>query len=87
MNAYVLVPFRIEECDAWFVISNCTLILARSVHTSDRKLDRHKEPQKVEGDLQDWPFLGPEQPIRSRGKDEGIPCRDSERAHEKVLVC
>lgn len=85
MNAYLLAPFGIEECDAWFAISNCS-VLDSVARTSDRKLDRHKEPQEVKGDLQDWPFLGPEQPIRPRGKDEGIPCRDGERAHEKVLV-
>ena len=81
-------PFGIEECDAWVRDKRGVRKVERcdGKHTSDRKLDGHKEPQKVEGNLQNGPFLGPEEPVRPRGKDEGVPSGDGEGTYEEVLV-
>ena len=37
-------------------------------------------------DFEDGPFLGAEEFPGPRGKNEGVPSGDGQRAHEKILV-
>ena len=54
--------------------------------TNDDELCRHPDLQEVEKELESGPSRHLPETEGAGGDDEGIPCCDSERANEEVLV-
>ena len=47
---------------------------------------RHEDSDKVVDDFEYGPFLGTKELPGPRGKNEGVPSGDGQRAHKEVLV-
>jgi len=58
----------------------------RRGRTSNSKTDWHEDPNKVINDLEHGPFLCAQELPGPRGKNEGVPGGDGQRAHEEILV-
>jgi hypothetical protein len=54
--------------------------------TGNSEANRHEEPDKVIDDFERGPFLSTKELPGPRGKNEGVPSGDGQRAYEKVLV-
>jgi len=54
--------------------------------TGDGETNRHEDPDKMVDDFERRPFLCTEELPGPRGKNEGVPSGDGQRADEKVLV-
>ena len=56
-------------------------------NADDSELNGHERPEEMIRNLEEGPFLGPEEPVRARRENEGVPGCDGKRTDEEVLVC
>jgi len=90
-DTYFLCPFCVEElhgCKKGSDKRVCCYVGGErgSGRTDHGEAYWHEDPDKVVDDLEHGPFLGAKEFPGPRGKNEGIPSGDGQRAHEKVLV-
>ena len=54
--------------------------------TRDGEANWHENPDKMINDFERGPFLGAKELPGPRGKNEGVPSGNGQRAYEEILV-